>query len=144
MSWKEFIANNSIAASYQDCNTVNLNIYNNSCTNFYASAIQFLSKPKSLILQGLPGRGKTYFMLTLVKELLTTARRPLHEIRFINASDLDDRVSEEIKRYNSASYYLNSLIEVPLRDQEKEPRGIITRFLISAWRIDVQRCYQRI
>jgi DNA replication protein DnaC len=113
MNWDDFITINSIAKTYHKVAIDKLNIYNTSCTDFQLSAIEFMSKPKSLILQGDPGRGKTFFMLTLIKELFKTKNRPLHEVRFINASDLDEKVSDEIKKFNTASYYLNTLIDVP-------------------------------
>ncbi len=75
-------------------------------------AKRFLNIPFSLILQGDAGRGKTYFLLTLVKELLDVKGFPRRILRFIKAMDLQDRVEAEIKEKGNADYFLQGLKEV--------------------------------
>ncbi len=76
-------------------------------------AKRFLRKPFSMILQGDAGRGKTYFLLTLVKEMLDQKKIPIHMIRFMKAMDLQERVENEVKEKGNANYFLETLKDVP-------------------------------
>lgn len=102
MSFIRFCQDNKIAKVYHDVSIKKLN-------GLQKQAIQFLTNPCPLKLYGEPGTGKTYFMLTLIRELLETNNLPRHMIRFINALDLDDRVDEDFRKCGSAAYFLSTL-----------------------------------
>lgn len=102
MSFLRFCQDNKIAKCYHDCSLKNLKA-------LQPIAEKFIDQAFPLKLYGDPGTGKTYFMLTLVKELLENKRIHRGMLRFINAMDLDDRVDEEFKRCGAAHYFIQSL-----------------------------------
>jgi len=63
MSYLSFCQDNKIAKCYYDCSIKNLK-------SLQPIAEQFLKSPFPIKLYGEPGTGKTYFMLTLIRELL--------------------------------------------------------------------------
>lgn len=67
-----------------------------------------------MILMGDSGRGKTYFLLTLIKELLETRDLPLAALRYINAADLEERVDAEVQQFRTARNFISSLCDVSL------------------------------
>jgi len=100
----KFCSDNDIPKCYFDCNVTNIT---NNITIFNA----FIKKPFPLMIFGEPGTGKTYFMLSLLKELLDTKKYPRHMFRYFNAVVLDERIDSEIKSYNSANNFIKGLCE---------------------------------
>ncbi len=105
MSWIQFCEINYIPPHLFSCSIENLK-------QFQEEAFGFLEKPYSMLLMGDCGRGKTYFLLALIHGLLEIKKLPLHLFRFFNASDLEERVDQEIQLYRSATYFLNTLRDV--------------------------------
>lgn len=101
-SFSSFCQDNKVAKCYHDCNVKNLK-------SLHPVAESFLEKGFPLMLYGDPGTGKTHFMMTIVRELLDTHRIHRANLKFINAMDLDEKVDAEVKKYGSASYFINNL-----------------------------------
>lgn len=115
MSWKEFCESGACPRNYQNCSLEDLTVLTNSeSTNFFKAAYSFINSPVPLILQGDPGRGKTYFMYCLIRGIFDMRRLHRSYIRFMNAQDLDERVAQEIKTYGSASYFISTLCDSDL------------------------------
>ncbi len=112
MSWKDFCENNKIPKSYHDCKLSYLVVpINSQGLDFSKIGFDFIRSPTSLILQGDPGRGKSHFMFCLIHALLEVRRCHISQVRFFNAEDLDNRISDEIKKFGSPSYFLNGLLD---------------------------------
>lgn len=105
MNWKKFCDINMVPSSYLECSIENLK-------QFHETAHIFLMRPFSLLLTGDCGRGKTYFLFTLLKELLETKGLHVAHIRYLNAYELEERVDEEIANCRSAKYFIESLCDV--------------------------------
>lgn len=107
MSWEHFHQIYKVPNKYLKVNIEDLSVYGSSV---YDSIMQFYVKPHSLLLQGDVGRGKTYLTFGLIKWLL----RSIHvsDIKWFNATTLDERVGEEIKKYGSSSHFVNQLCEI--------------------------------
>ncbi len=112
MSWKEFCERGAVPKNYKDCSLENLTkLTNSQSTDFFKAALAFINDPIPLILQGDPGRGKTYFMFSLIRGVFELRRAHSSFIRFMNAQDLDERVASEIKTYGSASHFISTLCD---------------------------------
>lgn len=112
MSWKEFCEMNGVPKIYRESSLETLNIPSPT-TDFKKLLFQFLKEPTSLILQGDPGRGKTFFMYALISELFALRKMPMHWLRYFNADSLDRRIDDEMAKYKSATYFLQGLVETP-------------------------------
>jgi DNA replication protein DnaC len=100
-----------VPKKYLNVNHERLIIKNDSKgRSFSEKAEVWLKNPFSLILEGLPGRGKTYFLFSLIRGLL--AKEPLYKIRFFRSKDLDDKILDEFKLYGSSKTILKSVSEV--------------------------------
>lgn len=94
MSWARFKEINNILKIYSDCSLKNLR-------HHQREAKAFLSQPGPLLLQGECGTGKTYFMMTLIRELFDSRSWPIWAIRFVKAKNLSDKMEEEFKQYGT-------------------------------------------
>lgn len=72
-------------------------------------ATQFMRKPFPILLQGLPGTGKTHFMFSVIHQLLND-KMPLHAVRWISADRLDNLVNLEMKKYGSCLHFFEKMI----------------------------------
>ena len=105
MSWNHFCDINYIPPHLFSCSIENLK-------HFKEEALDFLKSPYSMILMGDCGRGKTYFILALIKELLEIRKIPLGEMRYINALELEERVDECLDKFKSARYFIEGLCSI--------------------------------
>lgn len=103
MIWAQFCQDNKIGAIYKDCKAQNLR-------SFRQYAETFVLSPFSMLLTGDAGRGKTYYMLALIRGLLEN-NWTRSSIRFIRAFDLDEKVEEEVKRSGTANYFVGGLAD---------------------------------
>jgi DNA replication protein DnaC len=112
MSWMEFCEMHSVPRAYRESSIATLKVGDNSQgLNFAKAGFSFMKEPVSLILQGDPGRGKTHFMYALIHALLEIKKVHKGNVRYFNAEDLDNRVSDEINKYKTASDFLNGLVD---------------------------------
>ncbi len=110
MSWEQFLEINEVGPSWH---TATFSGNKLMTTNLKELGEVWGKKPeKSLILHGEPGRGKTYYMFALIRDVLE--HRPLHYIRYFKGKKLDDKLVEELKKYGSNAYFIKTLTEVPI------------------------------
>lgn len=114
-AWFEFCKLNGIFPRYRDVSVDNLSIPpNEDGESFSSKAVRWLSRPKSLILQGRAGRGKTHFMFALIKEMFIQKGLRIGDIRYFDHVDLDRRLQEEMVRYKSSRGLIQQLCECPI------------------------------
>jgi DNA replication protein DnaC len=112
MTWNQFCSLYDIQRDYHACCIDQIsNISNSENFDFLGFTNKFLKRPVSLLLQGSPGRGKTYFLFSLISALIETRGFPLHALRYFNADDLDMKINEQIREYGSASFFIKSLAD---------------------------------
>ena len=114
-AWYEFCKLNNIFPRYRDVSIDTLKIApNEDGEPFSAMAMRWVNRPKSLILQGRAGRGKTHFMFALVKEMFLSKGLRIGDIRYFDHVDLDRRLQEEMIKYKSSRALIEQLCEVPI------------------------------
>lgn len=115
-AWYEFCKLNSIFPRYRDVSIDTLIIPpNEDGEPFSAKAMRWLNRPKSLILQGRSGRGKTHFMFALLKEMFITKGLRLYgDVRYFDYVDLDRRIQEDSYKYKSSRPLIEQLSEIPI------------------------------
>lgn len=104
MSWDRFKEINNILKIYSDCSLKNLRHHQNE-------AKDFLTHQSPILLQGECGTGKTYFMMTLIRELFSLRKWPLWAIRFAKAKNLSDKMEEEFRQYGTTKGEIQSCLE---------------------------------
>lgn len=115
MTWKNFCLRKNVPKIYESCCIQNMDIPNNfDGVNFKKAALDFSKRPGSLLLQGDPGRGKTYFMFALIHSLFEITGYRDHEVRLMNADDLDREAEDQMTRFRSCTDFLRSLSEVEI------------------------------
>ena len=105
MSWDRFKEINKVANVYHECAL-------NQLGSYKGVAKSFIDSPHSLLLQGACGTGKTFFMFTLIKELLEAKKWGLWSLRFHKAKHLSDRMEEEFKKYGTTSHVIEQCLDV--------------------------------
>lgn len=108
MSWEQFCELSNIGPKYREST-----IYGNEVMekSIREKGELWLENPKkSLILTGETGRGKTYFMFCLIRELLK--KRRISDLRWWKSKILDDKILEQFKEYGSSSYFLKTIKEI--------------------------------
>ena len=114
-AWYEFCKLNSIFPRYRDVSIDTLSIApNEDGEPFSAKAMRWINRPKSLILQGKAGRGKTHFMFALVKEMFVSKGLRIGDIRYFDHVDLDRRLQEHMIKYKSSRGLIEQLCETPI------------------------------
>lgn len=114
-AWYEFCKLNSIFPRYREVSIDNLLIpANDDGEPFSAKAARWINRPRSLILRGRAGRGKTHFMFALIKEMFLSNGLRIGDIRYFDHVDLDRRLQEEMIRYKSSRGLISQLCEVPI------------------------------
>ena len=115
-AWYEFCKLNNIFSRYRDVSIDTLSIPpNDDSESFSSKAMRWINKPKSLILQGRAGRGKTHFMFALLKEMFVThGLRVYGDVRYFDYVDLDRRLQEDVFRFKSSRPLIEQLSEIPI------------------------------
>lgn len=114
-AWYEFCKLNSIFPRYREVSIDTLTIPpSEDGEPFSAKAMRWINRPKSLILQGKAGRGKTHFMFALVKEMFLSKGLRIGDIRYFDHVDLDRRLQEQMIKYKSSRGLIEQLCDVPI------------------------------
>lgn len=114
-AWFEFCKLNGVFQRYRDVSIDTLIIPpNEDGESFSAKAMRWVNKPRSLILRGRAGRGKTHFMFALVKEMFLCKNLRIGDIRYFDHVDLDRRLQEEMIKYKSSRGLIEQLCDSPI------------------------------
>ena len=107
VNWEKFVEINSIGPKFQNVSLKMLKEdQNETVCNFWLKNMK-----KSLVLSGDVGRGKSFFMYVLIKELLK--KRHIYDVRFFRSKNLDDKLLADIKEFGSNTYLLDQICQVP-------------------------------
>lgn len=112
MTWEKFCELNEIAPKYQNASKEKLRIPNDNKSSYEMKIDIITSQPRSLILSGLGGRGKTYFMFALIKNLFLKKKVTIANIRFFRSILLDDRLVTEFEKFRTTSGFIKDLSDV--------------------------------
>lgn len=108
MSWNEFLKFSNTPKRYhnptKDTPLADKDAYRR--IDYWLS----MNPARSLVLTGDPGRGKTYAMYYIIKNLLE--KYHISFTRFARALDIDQKILADIKEWGSASHYIQCLCEV--------------------------------
>lgn len=105
MSWQEFCDVQKVPKKFRKCCLEHIVDKNEIIKGFLKSPTE------SLILYGEPGRGKTYFLYSMIHSLLEKSKCPRHYIRFFSGVDLEDRIRREVGEFKSCSCFIDTLVE---------------------------------
>ncbi len=103
MSWKEFCELN-VPKKYLNCSIENLSLLNCDGESYLDKAEKILNiRPNfpSLILTGDAGRGKTYFMFSLIRALLDRKLIHRHHLYFCRMIDFDNALVHQFSEYQT-------------------------------------------
>lgn len=113
MNWREFCCNNSVPKKYVNASIRNLTIPNDDDGDSYQrKAMSFINNPCSVLLLGKAGRGKTYFMFSLIRGLFEMRNIRMGDIRFFRSISLDARLVSEFEAHRTVEHFINSISEV--------------------------------
>jgi DNA replication protein DnaC len=114
MSWEDFCNINSqdIAPRYRNATKDNLTIGDNETGSFREKIEKLTQSPKSLILSGKAGRGKTYFLFAYLRALFEARKANLGNVRFYRSVDLDIKMVEEQQKHNRVDHFIKDLSQV--------------------------------
>jgi DNA replication protein DnaC len=114
-AWYEFCKLNKIFPRYQDISIDSLVIQpNEDGEPFSAKAMRWINRPRSLVLRGRAGRGKTHFMFALVREMFLSKGLRVGDIRYFDHVELDRRLQEEMVKYKSSRGIMEQLCDTPI------------------------------
>lgn len=105
MSWQEFCESQKVPKKFRKCCLEHITEHNLVIERFIKNPTD------SLILYGEPGRGKTYFLYSIIHTLLEKAKCPRHYIRFFSGVDLEDRIRKEVGEFKSSSHFVETLAD---------------------------------
>lgn len=109
MTWKQFCDLGNVPKWYQDVHYQTLKIPHTSEGDSYIRmAESFIQKPRSLVLCGGPGRGKTHFSYALMRGLFDSSYCGLGSLRFFRSKEFDDRILQETNQFGSAREFLKT------------------------------------
>jgi DNA replication protein DnaC len=109
--WADFCATFGVPRKMLHADHKNFKIISDVHGRSYLTlAEEWIKKPCSLLLEGDPGRGKTFFMHALVKGLLEKAE--VHQICLMRSKDIDDRILAEFMQYGYSTNFLKRLADV--------------------------------
>lgn len=110
--WDDFCEFNHIFPRYRDVTIDGLIIPPGEDGEPYAEKAQrFVEKPKSLILQGKAGRGKTHFMFSLIREMFLSKGLRRGDIRYFDHVNLDRCLQEEFAKYKTSRSLIEQLCD---------------------------------
>lgn len=111
MNWKTLLTSTKIPVKYHEASLDNLSIDNDpKGRSFKDMGNRWISNPRSLILLGKPGRGKTFYMYALMKAYVDTYG--LLPVEFYRAIEIDNKILEYMKEYGSASGFIHDLTSI--------------------------------
>jgi DNA replication protein DnaC len=113
-AWDEFCELNDIFPRYREVSINNLKIADDDTGSFVDKAIRFVSKPKSVILMGKAGRGKTHFMFAILRGMFDNNFMRIGDVRYFDHVELERRLQEEMIKYKSSRYLIETLSSVPI------------------------------
>lgn len=114
MSWEEFCRMNAseIGPRYRQAHKSRISIPDDDLGPYRLKIEKIARAPRSLLLLGPAGRGKTYFMFALMRELFDTGVTSLGNLRFFRSTTLDNKMVEEFEKWKTIDYFVKSLAEL--------------------------------
>lgn len=113
-AWEQFCDLNNLYPRCRNISVDTLAIPDDEGGSFADRIHKLLRKPSSIILTGLPGRGKTLFMFALIRAMFERNMMRLGDIRYFPSLEFDRCLQEEYQRYKSTRHFIESLSSVPI------------------------------
>lgn len=110
-AWREFCTLNKIKLQYQEALADTLVIPPNEFGCFRERAKKLIETPKSVILSGKAGRGKTHFLFAILRGILCERRASLCDIRFFPSVELDNKLIETFSLHKTVTPYIKSICD---------------------------------
>ncbi len=114
MSWEEFCRLNAdeIAPRYRKAHKDEIAIGDDERGTFRSKIEKLILKPRSVVLSGKAGRGKTYFLFAYLRALFEARRVFLGDVRFYRSVTLDSKFVEEFEKRKTVEHFIKDLAEV--------------------------------
>ncbi len=113
MSWEKFceLHTEEIAPRYRRASKDHLVIADDSRGTFKAKIERLVAHPRSLLLMGPSGRGKTHFMMAFMRALFDAGRTRIGSCQFYRATTLDSRLVVELDKWKTVEPFIKQLSE---------------------------------
>lgn len=108
MSWEKFCDLNKVGLRYRDAKLSECELPQEIMNH----GLVWSKKPRSLLLTGGAGTGKTYFSYCLSREAVESFG--IGCLRWMKSKAIDDKIIESTSKFGSASYLLENLCEIPI------------------------------
>lgn len=109
MSWEDFCKINNVGIRFQN---VHISKCDKISQRIIDEGIDWCQKPKSLLIHGPAGLGKTHFTYCLVREAIRLFG--LAAVRWTKSKMLDDRILADFSRYGDTAVTIRAYAEVPI------------------------------
>jgi DNA replication protein DnaC len=100
MNWDDFCKHNKIGSRFHD---VKVDHFENDPGLFYVSE-SLVETEQSFIFHGSPGAGKTHFVLSVIRKLISLGA----EIRWLQATEFEDKIISCKREFGDAKYFIET------------------------------------
>lgn len=111
--WDVFCQRNNVPSRYARATPDNICIEDDARGSYKDKCKKLIQHPRSVLLMGNAGTGKTYFMHALLYGLLMHKKIPPGDIRYFRSLDLDARLVNEYSTAKNATYFINDISILP-------------------------------
>jgi DNA replication protein DnaC len=109
MSWEAFCQCNNVGMRFQN---VHISRCDKISREIVALGIGWCERPHSLLIYGLPGRGKTHFTYCLVREAVR--RFGISHIRWTKSKMIDDKILQALHQYGDSSHIIQQYCDAAI------------------------------
>jgi DNA replication protein DnaC len=113
MSWKDFCIRNDVPERYQNASIAKLILKDDERGSYKDKAYRIINTRRSALLTGAAGRGKTYFMFAIIRDLFERKKIYPADIRYFRALSLDATLSEYANNFKTVKPWLDTFIRIP-------------------------------
>jgi len=111
-NWDVFCDNNDISDRYRKAHVINIAKCKYLDDEIKSQCKKWIHEPFSIILSGMPGRGKTYFSYAICRWIID--QYGLGRVLWIKSKNLDDEIVECSSNYGSAKYIIKKFCEIEI------------------------------
>lgn len=113
MTWDKFCELREVPRKYRVASVDSISIPLDADGDCYKrKAMSFIKNPRSVLLLGKAGRGKTFFMFSIIRALFELRNVQLADLSFYRSIELDARLVSEFERWKSVDYFIKQLSDV--------------------------------